>query len=80
LWAVPLQQFVYRQLMYLVIIESFISALKGARSGWRHLPRTGDAVIGIELKPATPSVVTAAAGECAESSTYGGLDDASGCS
>jgi cellulose synthase/poly-beta-1,6-N-acetylglucosamine synthase-like glycosyltransferase len=50
LWAVPLQQFVYRQLMYLVIIESFISALKGARSGWRHLPRTGDAVIGSEVK------------------------------
>jgi cellulose synthase/poly-beta-1,6-N-acetylglucosamine synthase-like glycosyltransferase len=46
LWSVPLQQFVYRQLMYLVIIESFISALKGARSGWRHLPRTGDAVVG----------------------------------
>jgi hypothetical protein len=50
LWAVPLQQFVYRQLMYLVIIESFISALKGARSGWRHLPRTGDAIIGTEVK------------------------------
>jgi hypothetical protein len=31
LWALPLQQFVYRQLMYLVIIESTISALVGAR-------------------------------------------------
>lgn len=49
LWALPLQQFVYRQMMYLVIIESSVSALQGARSGWRHLPRTGDAVIGAEV-------------------------------
>jgi cellulose synthase/poly-beta-1,6-N-acetylglucosamine synthase-like glycosyltransferase/peptidoglycan/xylan/chitin deacetylase (PgdA/CDA1 family) len=48
LWALPLQQFVYRQLMYLVIIESTVSALQGVRSGWRHLPRTGDAVIAAE--------------------------------
>jgi cellulose synthase/poly-beta-1,6-N-acetylglucosamine synthase-like glycosyltransferase len=48
LWALPLQQFVYRQLMYLVIIESSVSALKGARSGWKHLPRTGDVVIGAD--------------------------------
>jgi cellulose synthase/poly-beta-1,6-N-acetylglucosamine synthase-like glycosyltransferase/peptidoglycan/xylan/chitin deacetylase (PgdA/CDA1 family) len=46
LWALPLQQFVYRQLMYLVIIEATVSALRGARSGWKHIPRTGDAVIG----------------------------------
>jgi cellulose synthase/poly-beta-1,6-N-acetylglucosamine synthase-like glycosyltransferase/peptidoglycan/xylan/chitin deacetylase (PgdA/CDA1 family) len=46
LWALPLQQFVYRQLMYLVIIESTVSALKGARTGWKHLDRTGDVVIG----------------------------------
>jgi cellulose synthase/poly-beta-1,6-N-acetylglucosamine synthase-like glycosyltransferase len=42
LWALPLQQFVYRQLMYLVIIESTVSALVGTRAGWRHLTRTGD--------------------------------------
>jgi cellulose synthase/poly-beta-1,6-N-acetylglucosamine synthase-like glycosyltransferase/peptidoglycan/xylan/chitin deacetylase (PgdA/CDA1 family) len=48
LWALPLQQFVYRQMMYLVIIESTVSALQGVRSGWRHLPRTGDAVVGVE--------------------------------
>jgi cellulose synthase/poly-beta-1,6-N-acetylglucosamine synthase-like glycosyltransferase len=48
LWALPLQQFVYRQLMYLVIIESSVSALQGVRSGWRHLPRTGDAVVGAD--------------------------------
>lgn len=42
LWALPLQQFVYRQLMYLVIIESTVSALAGTRAHWRHLTRTGD--------------------------------------
>jgi cellulose synthase/poly-beta-1,6-N-acetylglucosamine synthase-like glycosyltransferase/peptidoglycan/xylan/chitin deacetylase (PgdA/CDA1 family) len=48
LWALPLQQFVYRQLMYLVIIESSVSALQGVRSGWRHLPRTGQVAVGGE--------------------------------
>ena len=42
LWALPLQQFVYRQLMYIVIIESTVSAVVGARAQWRHLTRTGD--------------------------------------
>jgi cellulose synthase/poly-beta-1,6-N-acetylglucosamine synthase-like glycosyltransferase/peptidoglycan/xylan/chitin deacetylase (PgdA/CDA1 family) len=45
LWALPLQQFVYRQLMYLVIIEATISALIGARAVWKHIPRTGDVEI-----------------------------------
>jgi cellulose synthase/poly-beta-1,6-N-acetylglucosamine synthase-like glycosyltransferase/peptidoglycan/xylan/chitin deacetylase (PgdA/CDA1 family) len=45
LWALPLQQFVYRQLMYLVIIESTVSALVGTRAHWRHLERTGDVEI-----------------------------------
>jgi cellulose synthase/poly-beta-1,6-N-acetylglucosamine synthase-like glycosyltransferase/peptidoglycan/xylan/chitin deacetylase (PgdA/CDA1 family) len=48
LWALPLQQFVYRQLMYLVIIESTVSALQGVRSGWRPLPRTGDVTVGAQ--------------------------------
>jgi hypothetical protein len=48
LWALPLQQFVYRQMMYLVIIESTVSALQGVRSGWKHLPRTGDVVVGAD--------------------------------
>jgi cellulose synthase/poly-beta-1,6-N-acetylglucosamine synthase-like glycosyltransferase/peptidoglycan/xylan/chitin deacetylase (PgdA/CDA1 family) len=41
LWSMPLQQFVYRQLMYLVVIESIISALLGTRLRWGHLERTG---------------------------------------
>jgi cellulose synthase/poly-beta-1,6-N-acetylglucosamine synthase-like glycosyltransferase/peptidoglycan/xylan/chitin deacetylase (PgdA/CDA1 family) len=42
LWTVPLQQLVYRQLMYLVVIESLISALRGTRLRWQHVERTGD--------------------------------------
>ena len=42
LWAMPLQQFVYRQLMYLVVIESVVSALLGVRLRWQHLERTGE--------------------------------------
>jgi cellulose synthase/poly-beta-1,6-N-acetylglucosamine synthase-like glycosyltransferase/peptidoglycan/xylan/chitin deacetylase (PgdA/CDA1 family) len=49
LWALPLQQFVYRQMMYLVVIESSISALIGVRAGWKHIPRTGDVLL-----PGTP--------------------------
>jgi cellulose synthase/poly-beta-1,6-N-acetylglucosamine synthase-like glycosyltransferase/peptidoglycan/xylan/chitin deacetylase (PgdA/CDA1 family) len=49
LWALPLQQFVYRQLMYLVIIESTVSALVGMRASWRSIERTGD----VEVGPAT---------------------------
>jgi hypothetical protein len=42
LWAMPLQQLVYRQLMYLVVIESIISALTGARLRWHRAERTGE--------------------------------------
>lgn len=42
LWALPLQQFVYRQLMYLVVIQSVVSALIGVRLRWQKLRRTGD--------------------------------------
>jgi cellulose synthase/poly-beta-1,6-N-acetylglucosamine synthase-like glycosyltransferase/peptidoglycan/xylan/chitin deacetylase (PgdA/CDA1 family) len=42
LWAMPLQQFVYRQLMYLVVIESLLSALAGTRIRWQRIERTGD--------------------------------------
>jgi cellulose synthase/poly-beta-1,6-N-acetylglucosamine synthase-like glycosyltransferase/peptidoglycan/xylan/chitin deacetylase (PgdA/CDA1 family) len=42
LWAMPLQQFVYRQLMYLVVIESLLSALNGTRMHWRPITRSGE--------------------------------------
>ena len=41
LWALPLQQFVYRQLMYLVLIQSAVTALTGGRLRWQKLRRTG---------------------------------------
>jgi cellulose synthase/poly-beta-1,6-N-acetylglucosamine synthase-like glycosyltransferase/peptidoglycan/xylan/chitin deacetylase (PgdA/CDA1 family) len=42
LWALPFQQFVYRQLMYLVVIQSIASAFQGIRLRWSHVERSGD--------------------------------------
>jgi cellulose synthase/poly-beta-1,6-N-acetylglucosamine synthase-like glycosyltransferase/peptidoglycan/xylan/chitin deacetylase (PgdA/CDA1 family) len=42
LWALPLQTFVYRQLMYLVVLQSVISAVQGLRLRWQHVERSGD--------------------------------------
>jgi cellulose synthase/poly-beta-1,6-N-acetylglucosamine synthase-like glycosyltransferase len=41
LWALPLQQVVYRQLMYLVTIQSVMTALLGTRHRWQASTRTG---------------------------------------
>ena len=41
LWVLPLQQFVYRQLMYFVLIQSVATALTGGRLRWQKLRRTG---------------------------------------
>jgi cellulose synthase/poly-beta-1,6-N-acetylglucosamine synthase-like glycosyltransferase/peptidoglycan/xylan/chitin deacetylase (PgdA/CDA1 family) len=45
LWTLPLQQFVYRQLMYLVVLASVISALAGIRLPWHKLERTGNVTV-----------------------------------
>jgi hypothetical protein len=42
LWSLPLQQLVYRQLMYLVVIQSVASAAYGIRLRWHVMRRTGD--------------------------------------
>lgn len=42
LWSLVLQQFVYRQLMYLVVVQSTASAVYGIRLRWQKLRRTGD--------------------------------------
>jgi hypothetical protein len=42
LWSLPLQQFVYRQLMYLVVTQSVVSAIEGRRLRWHRLERTGE--------------------------------------
>ncbi|RLL69767.1 bifunctional polysaccharide deacetylase/glycosyltransferase family 2 protein [Streptomyces sp. Z26] len=41
LWTLPLQLFVYRQLLYLVVIQSVITALLGTRLKWHRMLRTG---------------------------------------
>ena len=41
LWVLPFQQVVYRQLMYLVTIQSVITALLGTRQRWQATRRTG---------------------------------------
>src|SRR5262249_54156642 len=41
LWALPLQLVVYRQLMYLVTIQSVMTALLGTRHRWQAIKRTG---------------------------------------
>ncbi|CAM5689564.1 glycosyltransferase [Streptomyces mordarskii] len=43
LWAMPFQLVVYRQLMYLVIIQSVVSALFGTRLRWHRMQRSGSA-------------------------------------
>ncbi|GHJ44711.1 bi-functional transferase/deacetylase [Catellatospora sp. TT07R-123] len=42
-WSLPLQQIVYRQLMYLVVIQSTVMALIGDRLRWHRMVRTGAA-------------------------------------
>ncbi|WP_327352904.1 bifunctional polysaccharide deacetylase/glycosyltransferase family 2 protein [Streptomyces sp. NBC_01304] len=41
LWSLPLQLFVYRQLLYLVVIQSVITALLGTRLKWHRMLRSG---------------------------------------
>lgn len=43
LWALPLQQVVFRQLMYLVVIQSTVTALVGSRLRWQRVARVGAA-------------------------------------
>jgi cellulose synthase/poly-beta-1,6-N-acetylglucosamine synthase-like glycosyltransferase/peptidoglycan/xylan/chitin deacetylase (PgdA/CDA1 family) len=43
LWALPLQQIVYRQLMYAVLLHSLVTAATGGRLRWQKLHRTGQA-------------------------------------
>ncbi|MDX3136498.1 bifunctional polysaccharide deacetylase/glycosyltransferase family 2 protein [Streptomyces europaeiscabiei] len=42
LLMLPLQQLAYRQMMYLVLIHSCITALTGGRLRWQKLKRTGE--------------------------------------
>jgi peptidoglycan/xylan/chitin deacetylase (PgdA/CDA1 family)/GT2 family glycosyltransferase len=46
LWALPLQQFVHRQVMYLVVYDAIVSALLGSRLDWQRIERTGEITVG----------------------------------
>ncbi|MDQ4490287.1 bifunctional polysaccharide deacetylase/glycosyltransferase family 2 protein [Sinomonas sp. ASV486] len=41
LWTLPLQQLVYRQLMYLVVIQSVFTAMAGLHLRWHRMERYG---------------------------------------
>jgi peptidoglycan/xylan/chitin deacetylase (PgdA/CDA1 family)/glycosyltransferase involved in cell wall biosynthesis len=43
LWSLPLQQVVYRQLLYLVVVQAAVAALLGNRQRWQRMHRTGQA-------------------------------------
>jgi hypothetical protein len=45
LWVLPLQQVVYRQVMYLVVVQSVVTALAGVRLPWHRMVRTGAATL-----------------------------------
>ncbi|RAG81171.1 bi-functional transferase/deacetylase [Streptacidiphilus pinicola] len=55
LWSLPLQQFVYRQLMYLVVIQSAVTAVAGVRLRWQRMERYGSlqAPTGLDTPVAT---------------------------
>ncbi|WP_181767617.1 bifunctional polysaccharide deacetylase/glycosyltransferase family 2 protein [Streptomyces albidus (ex Kaewkla and Franco 2022)] len=53
LLTLPLQQLLYRQLMYVVLLQSWITALTGGRLRWQKLRRTGQ----LEAAPLTPQAV-----------------------
>jgi cellulose synthase/poly-beta-1,6-N-acetylglucosamine synthase-like glycosyltransferase/peptidoglycan/xylan/chitin deacetylase (PgdA/CDA1 family) len=57
LWLYPLQQIVYRQVMYAVLIRSIITALSGIRLKWQKLQRTGglEALLATESAAAKPA-------------------------
>jgi poly-beta-1,6 N-acetyl-D-glucosamine synthase len=50
IWLVP-QRFVYRQLMYIVLIRSLLRAIKGETQSWGNLKRTGNVRPVLELIP-----------------------------
>jgi cellulose synthase/poly-beta-1,6-N-acetylglucosamine synthase-like glycosyltransferase len=43
LWSMPFQLFVYRQLMYLVVIQSVVALLLGTGLKWQRMQRSGTA-------------------------------------
>jgi cellulose synthase/poly-beta-1,6-N-acetylglucosamine synthase-like glycosyltransferase/peptidoglycan/xylan/chitin deacetylase (PgdA/CDA1 family) len=57
LWTLPLQQFVYRQLMYLVVIQSVVTAVLGVPLRWHSIQREGTFQVEAPPRPARPATV-----------------------
>ncbi|MGX7676562.1 bifunctional polysaccharide deacetylase/glycosyltransferase family 2 protein [Plantactinospora sp. DSM 117369] len=55
LWSLPLQQLLYRQLMYLVVVQSAVTALLGSRLRWHRMVRTGEAAALVDPGPVARS-------------------------
>ncbi|AUG80654.1 bi-functional transferase/deacetylase [Kitasatospora sp. MMS16-BH015] len=60
LWSLPLQQFVYRQLMYLVVIQSVITAVAGSRLRWQRMERYGSLQVPTAVSAAASAATTTA--------------------
>ncbi|MEV4039967.1 glycosyltransferase [Streptomyces umbrinus] len=58
LWWMPFQLVVYRQLMYLVVIQSVVALLLGSRLKWQRMKRSGTAAEQIEGPSPYKSVPT----------------------
>jgi glycosyltransferase involved in cell wall biosynthesis len=71
LWSLPLQQIVYRQLMYLVVGQATVMALGGSRLRWHTMVRTGAATAHAEQAARQP----AAAGSARPDRFTGGITD-----
>ena len=54
LWSLPLQQFVYRQLVYVILLRSMMSAIAGVALRWQKLHRTGAAAAHHSKSTAAP--------------------------
>ncbi len=66
LWSLPLQQFVYRQLMYLVVVQSVFTAVAGSRLRWQRMERYGSLRAPVATEsPAAPAGSPAEAPEFA---------------
>ncbi|MEU5276910.1 glycosyltransferase [Streptomyces asoensis] len=66
--SLPLQQILYRQLMYVVLLQSWITALTGGRLRWQKLRRTG--VVEAPVGPAPERHTVGAGSAITTDSTY----------
>ena len=56
LWSLVFQQVVYRQLLYLVVVQASVAALLGSRQRWQAMARTGLAAAGRRAAEDRPAV------------------------